>query len=337
MAKKYTQFTPGTVGQDMIFLVADPITGVLRKVTVDQIVTDLVYRNLSAQGTNVNTTSLLTYGTNIFTTVTTANLATKLPSPTIGKSLGIVNKGLVGISVYPSNVGGLINGVVDTPVYIPPDGIQYTFHCIDNPLPGAWTITLPATMQMEIGEMSVAHTNGVANSGGGVGTYISSSFGAGLDGSQNLLLTPVSTYWKTLNPGSPIPHFATKLKVYTNILASDLVTTVQLWREQAYKTAANAVTSGQREVLLFTSAGAAPDTGFGTVEVVNPGPVYSGNVGDFNTMYGFNAGWYNAFPAQLSTGIAAGQFSSFYTSFGISIPADAISKTYKFKFFLEGY
>jgi hypothetical protein len=292
---------------------------------------NFVFDDLAANGTTSSTTSLMKYGTNIFTTVDAGSVATKLPQPVTGKEATVVNNGSVGLYVFPSNTGGTINSLGENnPIIIPPDGVAYTFKCIENPLPGAWIVSAPAITELNILEMTVSHTNGVANNGCGVGVYVSSSIGAALDGSQNIILTPNSTYWLTLLSN----RFATKLKVYTNILPADMValSPIQVWRSQAYKTAAGTVTSGQRDTVVFLTTGVTPEG-----QAVSPGPAYVGNVGDAGTLYGSDDTYYEALPGNNLTKIGTGTFSNFYTTFGIQIPANAATKDYKFKIFLEGY
>jgi hypothetical protein len=114
---------------------------------------------LSASTTSSATTSICSYGVNVFEYVTTTNRATKLPQPTTGKSVRIVNNGSTLLSVFPSNVGGRINNYpVNTPAIIPPDGNLYEFICIENPLPGEWTWSAPATGQYDSGEIEVSIT-----------------------------------------------------------------------------------------------------------------------------------------------------------------------------------
>jgi hypothetical protein len=61
---------------------------------------------LSASTTSSATTSICSYGVNVFEYVTTTNRATKLPQPTTGKSVRVVNNSNSFLSIYPSNVGG---------------------------------------------------------------------------------------------------------------------------------------------------------------------------------------------------------------------------------------
>ena len=116
---------------------------------------------LSASTTSSATTSVCLYGVNAFEYVTPTNFATKLPEiPTTGKSVRIVNNGSTLLSVFPSNVGGRINNYpVNTPAIIPPDGNLYEFICIENPLPGEWTWSAPATGQYDSGEITMTITS----------------------------------------------------------------------------------------------------------------------------------------------------------------------------------
>ena len=114
---------------------------------------------LSASGTTQSTTSICTYGVNVFEYVTTTHQATKLPQPVTGKSVRIVNNSNSILRVFPSNIGGHINNYpIDTPALIPPDGNLYEFICVENPLPGAWTFSAPATAQYDSGEMELSIT-----------------------------------------------------------------------------------------------------------------------------------------------------------------------------------
>lgn len=115
---------------------------------------------LSASTTSSATTSVCSYSVNVFEYVTTDDRATKLPQPVTGKSVRIVNNSTSLLYVYPSNVGGKINNYpVDTPAVLPPDGNLYEFICIENPLPGEWTWSEPATGQYDSGEITMSITS----------------------------------------------------------------------------------------------------------------------------------------------------------------------------------
>ncbi len=93
--------------------------------------------NLVLEGTTNASTSQAIYGVNIITTATNSDLATRLPNPVTGRQTVFINNSSMAILVFPSVVGGEINGVVNGFASIPNDGRAYTFYCTDNPLPGA--------------------------------------------------------------------------------------------------------------------------------------------------------------------------------------------------------
>ena len=69
--------------------------------------------NLVLEGTTNASTSQSIYGVNIITTATFSDKATRLPAPKTGKQTVFINNSLIPILVFPSVVGGEINGVVD--------------------------------------------------------------------------------------------------------------------------------------------------------------------------------------------------------------------------------
>ena len=288
-----------------------------------------VFQNLSAEGIDNTTTSIMSYGVNVFTTSSQTDFCAKLPQPVTGKRSTIVNMSTQAITVHPSNVGGRINNLpVDQPLVIPNDGKAYEFICTENPLPGEWNIIAPpATSQYQGVEIEVAHTNGVATNRFGITTAtLGTGVGSGIDGNQNLTLTPAAGGWISLNQLATM----TRLKVYTNILQSDLASDyIQVGVYQAYKTAVNASTSGIRSYIRFLPSGSG--TYLAPVGVLNSPP----EIGDTDTMYyeqvAFIGGG-NGISDQMGLG---GQFSRYYVTFGMLIPADAATKTYKFQFFLE--
>jgi hypothetical protein len=147
-----------------------------------------VNANLVLENTNNTTTSVAIYGVNVITTSTSVDRACKLPIAKTGRSAVFINNSTLPILVFPSMVGGEINGVVDGFAVIPNDSRAYTFYCIENPLPGAWTWSPPATAQYDSGEITC---NTI--SGAGLGRYnigISDNYHQESDNSG---LT--STYW----------------------------------------------------------------------------------------------------------------------------------------------
>ena len=116
---------------------------------------------LTLEGTTNASTSQAIYGVNIIDTATSGDLATRLPDPITGRQVVFVNNSTMSILVFPSVVGGQINGVVDGVASIPNDGRAYVFYCVANPLPGAWTWSPPAVGQIQVPRISINHTNGV--------------------------------------------------------------------------------------------------------------------------------------------------------------------------------
>jgi hypothetical protein len=203
-------------------------------------ISDAIYtvnKNLNANNTTTATTSVMVYGVNVFTGVTPTDFATKLPQPVTGKSVKVINNGSTLLHIFPSNIGGRINNLpIDAAAVIPPDGNLYEFICIENPLPGEWTFSAPATGQYDSGEISVSIS---ANTSGGnpwvtmidserYGMITSSFIGTwAYDGKNrapkstlpvygalypyyNALIFRPETPWKGIH----------KIKVYTNLITS---------------------------------------------------------------------------------------------------------------------
>jgi hypothetical protein len=294
-----------------------------------------VYNNLSANNTTSSTTSVCSYGVNVFTTVILAHHATKLPQPVTGKSVKIINNGTDVLFVFPSNVGGQINNLpIDTPAELPPDGKPYEFICTVNPLPGAWVFSAPAIAQYEMNEMSVAHTNGTASRVYGIG--INTPYegqGCYLDGTHNIVENTPGRNGHFLFPAS-----GTKTKVYTNIVNGDLVfegDEIVVERLCFYKiSSTGAADSSAIDYMRF---GYAAEVGNDWATYESPVgtliPAPNQNVGDTGTFYGETLALTpNLQGRQLGTG---GEFSGYYWRYAMNIPATAATKTYKFKIILE--
>ena len=146
----------------------------------------------------------------VIDTATTSALATRLPAPTTGKQTTFVNNSSMSILVFPSVTGGEINGVVDGYASIPNDGHPYVFSCVENPLPGAWVWSPPATGQIQLPTISVAHTNGTATAAYGVGTA----------GAQ--LINPTGAQWYDNISVSGFPTLTFKLYNIKTIKDCDL-------------------------------------------------------------------------------------------------------------------
>ncbi|MEI6797887.1 MAG: hypothetical protein WCO04_01565 [Pseudomonadota bacterium] len=183
--------------------------------------------NISLTGTTAATTNTyLGFGYNVITTASATNYACRLPNPPMkGRSTVIVNNSGFPIVVYPSVTGGSINGVVNGSALVPSDGKAYTFFCYENPLPGAWSWTPPATNQYDSNNISVLAPGSsnviTASSSVRVGTSSTANsslvYTNGKNLSQFLSYTPsIGTGTQYIfKPSTPWNNI-TKFKVYTN-------------------------------------------------------------------------------------------------------------------------
>jgi hypothetical protein len=123
--------------------------------TIEDIQTQSVTNSaeFQTQGTDINSTAYLNYGLTHISSVPTVNdYACHLPNPPIqGRQVTIVNTCGIDIVVFPSLPGGTINGITNGSFTVPSNGQAYTFFCYENPAPGAWTISAPATAQVTSG------------------------------------------------------------------------------------------------------------------------------------------------------------------------------------------
>jgi hypothetical protein len=95
---------------------------------------------ITLNGVDINSTTYLNYGINVITSGDVYNYVAKLPStPIKGRTVNVVNNSGISMVLYPSMVGGSINGTVNGAVIIPSDSKSYTFTCYENPAPGAWS------------------------------------------------------------------------------------------------------------------------------------------------------------------------------------------------------
>jgi hypothetical protein len=112
------------------------------------------------------TTAYANYGINVITTATATDYCLRLPqTPVEGKSVTIVNNSGINVVLFPSVIGGGINGVIDGVEIIPSDGKSYTFDCYENPLPGGWSLsTSPSTGNTSISTGVINWNYGATNS-----------------------------------------------------------------------------------------------------------------------------------------------------------------------------
>lgn len=105
-----------------------------------------------------NTTASLSYGINLISTASNTQYCCTLPTtPRKGKSVTVINKSGVDVRVFPSQIGGDINGTIDGNFTIPSNNESYIFNCYENPLPGGWSIVSSGNGQTTYttGEISI--------------------------------------------------------------------------------------------------------------------------------------------------------------------------------------
>jgi hypothetical protein len=171
----------------------------------------------------------LGYGVNVLGANWSGLKTIRLPFPPIkGNRVQVVNNTGFVIVIRPSVAGGSINGVVDGSASVPSDGKIYEFVCWENPLPGAWSWTPPATGQYDSGEIVVNSSNANVISASKTGFWISGNntfYGTtswGFDGiNKAQFVTPSLGAGSAMAPFKPAPNWnkVLKLKVYTNLSA----------------------------------------------------------------------------------------------------------------------
>lgn len=312
----------------------------------------LTVETLTLQGTDATTTSQAIYGINVIDTATTSALATRLPAPTTGKQTTFVNNSSMSILVFPSVTGGEINGVVDGYASIPNDGHPYVFSCVENPLPGAWVWSPPATGQIQLPTISVAHTNGTATAAYGVGTagaQLINPTGAqwydniSVSGFPTLTFNVISgsspgqDYWTSI-PNLTPARTIVNTKVYSNFLRSD--TSIPgfepiIYRYVAYapnQTSYNNYTASNVYLAQSSSIPSPYTPGLEVQTGILNSPV---EVGDIGTVYNIQpANTVQASPSDTDL-IGDGSNGLYYHTFVVSIPQFCATKTYKFDIFLE--
>lgn len=329
MSSRINQLTPEATVDLTKVIPAQIATGDIEPITytgtqLKEAYTTLEIAELTPEGSTDSTTARLVYGLNVVETSSSSNFCTRLPeTPTEGRNVVIVNKSSYVVRVFPSVTGGSINGVVDGYVDIPADNQAYSVYCYENPDPGDWGADPIVTNIFDVSEMSIVHTNSVADSYAGTGTAVSGAPSVGIDGSQNLTLSPAFANWKSLD----IETSFVKLRVATNIVAADYSSgsPIVCSINTGYKSAAGSANLDLGTQITFTSAPSPSGSG----GAVNGGVLASPpNVGDTGTLY--------ASLNQITSNIGlGGTYSRYYFIFFMSIPASWPSKTYKFKFSLE--
>jgi len=297
--------------------------------------TDSVYDNLIAQGTDENTTLVLDYGVNIITTSTALDYAAKLPQPVTGRSVKVVNTSGLAVSIYPSNIGGQINDLpIDQPALVPADGKLYTFTCIENPLPGQWSVALPSNIIMEVGTLDISHTNGVDSIVYGSNTAVTPLSPPAVisqDPSGSVTIAN-PTQWMSLNSAATI----VRAGYYTNILPSDVAgpSPIQIERNQfGGQTQSSSFTIVGKELAEFYPVPSPPSfsvVGAGGTTIQTPAEI--GNVGTYAGLTPVTSGYANDLMLGDSNGTI---FTNYWNIWKVTIPASAATKTYSIQIFLE--
>ena len=332
-------FQGGTIPLDTSFLGDVSVDGSIYSGNTNLLdlfssITNEVNSNLILEGTTTATTSQAIYGVNIITAATNSDLATRLPNPTTGRQTVFINNSSMSILVFPSVVGGEINGVVNGVASIPNDGRAYTFYCTQNPLPGAWSWSPPSVGQIQVPTIEVTHVNGVNTSAYGVGVSgaqlinppgVNWFDNVNVTGSVTLAFTPSQDYWATSNLTPE--RTLTVMKVYSNFLDTDAAIPSQVPQVQRYVAYGNG--SGMNN---YTASG----IGLYGGQTVQAGPSNSpSQIGDVGTLYKIQQQNLLQISPVETDSIGVGPFTNYYYTFIIFIPSTAISKTYKFDIFLE--
>ena len=334
----------------------------------------LVFPGLVANNTTMeDTTLILEYGVNIIGTSTLTNFACRLPVPTTGKRITVVNNSLINVSLFPDYnlgpagylIGRINNGVPGAPVIIPPNGQVYDFICVENPLPGAWVWSPPATAQYDSGEITSTTTESTSYLYASSPAFVGERAGlASTNYSFNGLNVPPLP-----NPGTPAampnlfwtPAFKpsgspwssiTKVKVYTNISSNGLASVPQalIWASQQYNTYLTGTQTFVSDGLatspqLYFRENPLSNFGFNLNNVIAgtvPAPGVTANIGDDGTCWGEISIATNLFNSSLFTTTVGDVFVStdgtndiWLTTFlGMGIRPRVIGAV-KFQFFIE--
>jgi len=201
-----------------------------------------------------NTTASLNFGINLINYATSQNYCVKLPQPTTGKSVTVVNKSGIDIKVFPSNTGGDINGQVNGFATIPSNGTSYLFNCYENPLPGGWSILSTSGTNQTIISEAISGSLGLWLSSTGSFIFVNNTIKASGSGfasfppQTNFLVIPPTDPQYQANNNSyfydlqPTPFLSTRqfptdswrrinsITLVTNITGSTAITNRIVWQ-----------------------------------------------------------------------------------------------------------
>ena len=161
--------------------------------------------SVTANGTTISSTVVLGYGVSVIS-ATASNKAVRLPEPSIGGIVGIVNNSSVDIFVFPYDSNDSINLLGDGDYYlVPADGALYTFTCTKNPSVGNWSVSTPTQNQSDKKSVSISLTAD--------GTYTdgSESHSADLYNASKTTYYPAGSAYDVLDaPASTVDYFDTQ-------------------------------------------------------------------------------------------------------------------------------
>jgi hypothetical protein len=267
---------------------------------LDGYVPNTINDSITLSGTTMaTTTTYLQFGVNVITTASLSANSAKLPYPPVkGKQVIVINNSGLPIQLFPSTEGGSINNSVNGVALIPSDGKAYTFYCWENPLPGAWSWTPPATNQYDSGVITFQPIaldtvfSPIAPGMVGYSTGFYSSTGTAIDPFNNPSFKFMSSgsgegvyYFKP----SPSWNQLTRIKVYTNLLYYNYPNvTFRLTTAYGY----NYYLPGTTILKGYDGTGATQltndiefETWVGGVAPTPALPVLTPNIGDNETMY----------------------------------------------------
>jgi hypothetical protein len=201
-----------------------------------------------------DTTASLNFGINLINYATSQNYCVKLPQPTTGKSVTVVNKSGIDIKVFPSNIGGDINGQVNGFATIPSNGTSYLFNCYENPLPGGWSILSTSGTNQTIISEAISGSLGLWLSSTGSFIFVNNTIKASGSGFASfppqtnfLVISPTDPQYQATNNTyfydlQPNPYLVTRqfptdswrrinsITLATNITGSTAITNRIVWQ-----------------------------------------------------------------------------------------------------------
>ena len=304
-------------------------------------------------GTGSETTAVLSYGVNVISSSDASNFCARLPLASKGQTVTVINPSSTEARILPSQTGGSVNGLENGFFNVPNNSLAYNFICYDNPAPGGWsTVQTPLGGTVISAEFEIPHVNGSSSFYVGNSVVVKSSYGGGVGGDNYeifALIPTASGTWDTL----PSKAVATKVRVYTNVSASDAAAVTIDPNENRfdaflggfYKNIPNGSIQGQRSQFTIYSDAPTPENPFSfdpNLKVVGPSGVISNplQIGDLGTLYGESVpfggyGNIDGFPVGgLPIGLG-GEYGPYYYIFCVDIGEEYATKTYKVRFELE--